>query len=265
MTNIINYPSLRASCAESPEIMVYGYRDCAYRIIYETLATPKPFGDGLADSPIKNVFQYIIGDPTTPSLTLEGVPIYKIKTSGSPQSSFKAGLVNIVIENVKRQREARPLIPVLFTIDISTDKSGHYPPSVFDLINLRDRFHTLKELMRTYKLCTDPSLPSEVREVAAKTFIFVKVLVSQMDTRSPYGLPAETTTTYAFETLKAPWLQESKEVWDATFAEYREKIKTSRSAEQKEEHIREKRLKGLNWRPQLLEALGAPAFSASKA
>ena len=267
MTAKIDCSSLTASIGgESPQLMLYGFDDCKYTDITSTLLKPDAFGPEAVENPIKRVFSHTIGNiylnetPET-AFTLEGRKFHKIKRPDRMASICKAALVNIIIENVKRNREDLLLIPILFTIDISTDTSGFYPPTISDVITNKNQY-TLKELRRVYKLCTDTSLPEEVREVANRTFKFVKVLVSNSSTHviresatAALGVP-----TFAFESIKAPWQQEPRENWDRALAEYRDKKKAIPPSKLKLSRLLEKEAKGWHWRPQLLKAIGAPSI-----
>ena len=275
MTSIIDYPSLLASIGgETAQLMVYGFADCKYNIIVKILRTAHPFGT--AENPIKRVFDFRIADyrlrydrsdaieDPIKTYTSEGREIFRIKRSTSTTARIcKAALVNMVIENVKREREGLPLIPVLFTIDISSDTSGQYPPCINDLINIRNRY-TFKELRRVYKLCADPELPPEVRAIAERTFKFVKVLVSTSPEEDAGASSADLTekiTTIAFETIKAPWQKDHKS-WLAAMAEYTEKKKTTEPKPSHLIYIEEKKEERLEWRPQLLEAIDPSKFKS---
>ncbi|MCX6990927.1 MAG: hypothetical protein NTX49_07705 [Chlamydiae bacterium] len=260
MTPIINYPSLVSVLGEaSPQLMVYGFAGCKYQEIISTLRTSTPFGAGI-ENPIQRVFDYHIANtylmesPETSS-TLEGRKIHKIKCQDNQASKCKAALVNIIIETVKRQRAGLQLIPVLFTID--TSDGAEFYPSISDLITNKDKV-TLKELRRVYKLCTDPALPEEVRDVAERTFKFVKVLVSNSSTDVIRASAAATAGTpiFTFESIKAPWLQVPKEKLDAAVAEYRA---TAKVIPLHKQHLQEeKTANGCHFRPQLLQAIEDP-------
>lgn len=258
MTAVISYASLVSALGgECSQVMVYGFADCKYETIAKILRTDRPFGGGLEENPIKRVFDYKIADFTSKyvvcdlinepikSCTLEGWEIYRIKSDTSAPQVFKAALVNIIIENVKRQRIGLPLIPVLFTTAISSDTSGRYPPSIEDVIQKRAVL-TFRELRRVYKLCADPAVPEEVRLVAERTFKFVKVLVLSSSLAD--------STSYAFELIKAPW-QTDLERWQTASKAYSEMKKGNPPVPFDEIALREKRENGWYWIPQILEAI----------
>jgi hypothetical protein len=264
MTTVLDYPSLtRALGGETQQLMVYGFADCKYDIIATALRTSSPFGEKISGNPVQRVFDhtmantYLCESPETTS-TLEGRKIHKIKFQDYVASRCKAALVNIIIENCKRNAEGLPLIPVLFAIGISTDSSGLYPPSIPDLIT--DKQHiTLKELRRVYKLCTDLTLPEHVRAIAERTFKFVKVIISESPGKAVEGSegsePRSPSTTYSFESIKAPWESVPKETWQAALAEYKAKKKQPPPSGYKGTYFSKKENQQWRWRPQLLKAI----------
>ena len=263
MTISIDYPSLtRALGGETPQLMVYGFADCKYNIIATALRTSSPFGEMRAVNPVQRVFDYTMAnsyltESAETSYTLEGHKIHKIKFQDNTASRCKAALVNIIIENCKRDAVGLPLIPVLFAIAISTDMSSLYPPSFSDLIGKKQI--TFKELRRAYKLCSDPLIPEHVRIIAERTFKFVKVLISESPgkavERSEGSEPRSPSTTYSFESIKAPWQSMPKESLDAGLVEYKPMKKSPHSPAGKHTALAKKEMEESPWRIQLLNAI----------
>jgi hypothetical protein len=107
-------------------------------------------------------------------------------------ASFKTCLINIVIENIKRERRGKAIIPVCFCVDINkspTSSRSSTPPRWKpspspDLLKKSEdmkTYYTSSELRQAYKLCYEPSLGEEVNRVARKTFenSFVKVHIME--------------------------------------------------------------------------------------
>lgn len=186
------------------EIMVYGWKHCHYDKVGEALDALI----GAPNYPIKKVHSYRIGDPfDSTAKTIAGRRLNHLFFSGSEYllqhqapppkvqkqvigRECKTAITNIVLENYKRKKEGKPLIPILFCIDID----GNPSPARFDRLAAKHpKFNnqiTYKELRRAYKLCTHEN-PS-IREVALETFKFIKL------TKNRDG-------GYAPKSIAAPW------------------------------------------------------------
>ncbi|MCX6991173.1 MAG: hypothetical protein NTX49_08965 [Chlamydiae bacterium] len=187
----IDYQSLNSTIGQPiSQLLVYGFADCGWEDILSALRKDP-------ECPVKKIFDYEIAVDGEEGYTLEGRHIEKVITNND---RCKRCLVNLVLENVKRSRAELPLIPILFLIDTEAEvPKGHsYPPSPVDVLENRGRL-TMTELRRAYKLCESPLLPSEITEIAKKTFCFAKLL-----TRSKYQ----------FQKISAPWEGENKPAWD---------------------------------------------------
>lgn len=229
----VDYQSLNSTIGQPiSQLLVYGFADCGWEDILSALRKDP-------ESPIKKIFDYDIATSDEETYTLEGRLIHHIPTSSS--NKCKSCLIELALENLKRDRIGLPLIPTLFLIDTEAEvPKGHsYPPSPIDILENRGRL-TMKELRRAYKLCESPLLPSEITEIAKKTFCFAKLL-----TRSKYQ----------FQKISAPWEGENKPAWDELW----EKIHPT-SGPYYEEQVGKSGLKkafGLYWIDQL-SALSKP-------
>jgi hypothetical protein len=150
----------------------------------------------------------------------------------------------MVFENIKRTREGLPPIPILFLIDKEDkDKSiaSYYPPSPSDVINNRSII-TMRELRRAYKLCEDPTLIGEIRDVAKQTFCF-----AQFRERS----------NFQFKKITAPWDGDSKAAWDGEWAKYKAASLRRPLTGLRVRRNNEKRIFGMEWRKQLADAVAS--------
>lgn len=225
----INFSSIENICNNSNQVMVYGWKHAGYvGIIYFLKEI-----DESTNTTIKKYFDCWLGDKHKRDervTTLEGRKIERIEYDSIEGASHtakmcKSALVNIVLENCKREKENLHSIPLLFCYDI---ENNPFPKSI-ETIATRDKPHndyiTNKELRRIYKLCFFED--SFISNVALKTVKFVKVLKNSNDE-------------YELEELKPFW-ENSK--WKSLWQE-RQKTKT----------IKEKNNR---WQDQLTESLKA--------
>jgi hypothetical protein len=95
--------------------------------------------------------------------------------------------------------------------------------------------------------------------VAQQTFKFVKVLTSESPAKveeSAASVVVAKTTTYAFESIEAPWRAEVEESWNATLDSYKVSKRSKPLSNEKQEDLSENKKIKAPWRPQLLDALG---------
>ena len=90
----------------------------------------------------------------------------------------KAGIVNTVLENYRLSKEGKPLLPLVFCNDIEGNRHPEASESegIFDA---GSGYVSSSELRRIYKICYSEQVPEEIREVAKRTFKFVKVSCSE--------------------------------------------------------------------------------------
>ena len=161
-------------CDRAEEVMIYGFQHCRYTQVTEAIKSDC--------SPFKKVYDCSIGGPYAPEevmTTLEGGRFYQVDIKGLDRDNnvrrlkqyCKAGLVNLIIENVKRAKQQKKLIPALLIIDIDGNQHRLTPDAVS---NKKYTFVTMAELRRIYKLCNDPKLDPKIKEIAAATFKFAK-------------------------------------------------------------------------------------------
>jgi hypothetical protein len=161
---------------------------------------------GAPNYPIKKVHSYRIGDPfDSTAKTIAGRRLNNLFFTGSEYllqhqapppnvqkqvigRECKTAITNVVLENYKRKKEGKPLIPVLFCIDID----GNPNPARFDRLAAKHpKFNnqiTYKELRRAYKLCTHEN-PS-IRAVALETFKFIKLTKNRDGEYTPMSIAA---------------------------------------------------------------------------
>ena len=222
-------------CDRAEEIMVYGFQHCRYTQVTEALRSDR--------SPFKKVYDCSIGGPYAPEdfmTTLEGNRLSRISIPGLDRDNVvrelkqycKAGLVNMLIENVKRERQKKSLIPLLFIVDIDGNQHRLTPDAVS---NKKYTFVTMGELRRAYKLCEDPKLHPKIKEIARTTFKFAKTCQHQ-DKKGVY---------YSLQQIEPFWKNSGwDEAWQARISESEKEVKSAEEVS-----------KRAYWRDQLNESL----------
>jgi hypothetical protein len=159
------------------DVVVYGFKSAHYVTLGDRLKYP--------DAKLAKVFDYSIGDlevagPEEPQERM----VYHTEDTEEDRINWayeaKAGLTNLVLENYKREKEGRALMPLLFCIGSNTAKSLQTitPKSLAE--KTWDFVITLKELRRTHKLCkyfeeSDDSEMRKLADVAKRTLKLVTV------------------------------------------------------------------------------------------
>ena len=177
--NKLDFDNVSNICENSKQVMVYGWSHCGYEEIAELLKTSR-------NSSIKKVFNSFLGLKLPAKAealkTCEGTFIEQIQVPLKKpyeltqviNGQCKAALANLVLENYKRIKEGKQIIPLMFCYDI--DENPH--PSDEKNITSRDpkinKLITHSELRRCYKLCKEVG-DLTVEAVAQKTIKFVKV------------------------------------------------------------------------------------------
>lgn len=155
-----------ASGLDLREVVVYGYSKAG-------LDDVKVFF-----SQASSVYDYLT--PVKQEKTLSGRAFIKLKYNSlfsSPRTLCKNALVAVVIENYLRKKAEGSIIPVIFCF--SSYKCPSLP--VVRIVNKNLNSSKLgevsnSEIRRIYKLCNDPKIPLEVRQVAEETFRFVHLM-----------------------------------------------------------------------------------------
>lgn len=180
-------------CPYTSQLSIYGFNDCMYQYVGSRLQQYKG---------IKKVFcQNIHHAVTLEGRSFEEIPFdYK---DGVSSRSFKSIMVSIVLENYKRKKEKKPLIPTLFCISFDT----HLPTSAEQLASKNpelNKLFTHSEMRRAYKLCEEFE-DEEVRAVAQETFKFVRVEIDN---------DVDSEGEFYFLQVDAPWKREGwSEAW----------------------------------------------------
>jgi|GEM_PF-2783708 len=232
----IDNHSLGETVGPTSQLMLYGFGDCGYGHVMRSFEKDRRHV-------IEKIFDYKFGREGEICSEVSP-PVHKFFSVQLPGSDFKTGLLNMVFENIKRRRAGLPRIPILFLIDKEDkDKSiaRYYPPSPSDVINKRSIL-TMRELRRAYKLCEDPTLIEEIRDVAKQTFCF-----AQFRERS----------NFQFKKITAPWDGDSKAAWDEEWVKYKAASLGRPLTALRVRRNNEKRIHGLEWRKQLADAVAS--------
>ena len=160
----VDKKSIMKLVGQSREVVVYGLLDCLYRDVVAHLAH---LGE-------LNVYDVMTFDD-------EGcrIPVIDVDTDADTRCDMvkrisKAGITSVLIENYKRSKLGKPLVPLIFCVELQKDNqqvvldaervaklTGH-ASSVTDA-----------ELRRCFKSILEA--PPELRKIAEKTFKFVRV------------------------------------------------------------------------------------------
>lgn len=163
-------------CGGAEQALIYGYEDCHYKEINKCLNTDK-------NSPLKKSLDYNIGDKniekqviTSDNRIIEQINISekrRHKINANSNSSHKAGLINIVLENCKRESEGLSLIPILFFVKLQK-KNGNNMDwfTAENICNVNLNKFTPRELRRCYKVCCEIE-NEQIKTIASKTIKFV--------------------------------------------------------------------------------------------
>jgi hypothetical protein len=168
------------------------------------------------DFPIRRTFDYTVGYPLASKAevtTLEGREMHIIAGDGSIQHKCKNAIVNLILENYKRKKEGKPLIPLLYILDIDRNPKGRtYQNLAMNMTSKDPKYNkvvTHRELRRAYKLFSHEN--AVIREIARETFRFARLKNTEEET-------------YALEPIAAPW----ESTGFAACWEARQKLSTSK-------------------------------------
>ena len=221
------------------EVVIYGYSKTRSDLV-KVSAHDKVAHVYDYDTPSKQVVTSF-GNHDTPSkqvVTLSGRSFIKLSYRTLDLATLcKNTLVAVVIENYLRKKESFPIIPVIFCLE-----STECPPRPTEWIANKNLDHSglgtisNAEIRRMYKLCSDPELSSEVKEVAKATFIFVRVNLPSLE----------------LEEIPAPWEKEAQ-IWTEAWEQRNLGKSKSKVASTK-----------LNWRKLLIDLGKAHEMSQAK-
>jgi len=229
--------------------MVYGFQHCEYEQVCQGLKKK-----------IVRAYDWSLGNNSCKTINLSGERVYKIDPGALQAKNAKkmcnryckAGLVNLVIENYRKQKNGEPLTPVIFCIDI---ENNPYPLTSKNLLSktkvvgntVMNQVVTHSELRRAYKLCNDPRVREDIREIAKKTFKFVHVkpITSKQKTKTSL----KERVTYNLTEIAAPWENSKKNSKQAK--EFATEL-AKRKEYAKKNPV--KRAKKTDWRAQLNDA-----------
>lgn len=178
----LNLDSVNQLCGNANQLVVYGFADCQYRWVRgqvdplirqaNSIGQSKIPCCGLRTKPktqIKSAFDYQI------KKTLEGRTLGLIE-SPNEVNLCKNVLNQLILENYKRVKEGKELIPLIFCVDISENRYAYNTTTV--TIKSERKVITSQELRRYYKLLYDlgdDALGQELSLIARKTIKFVKL------------------------------------------------------------------------------------------
>lgn len=172
---ILDLSKFTSVCAPNKQVMVYGIASCDYNDILSWLRELKWDGD------YKDVFSYLLGQSEQHNkgmlankehITSENKVIEKINHSGDlcSKTQCKAGLINMIIENLKRKEEGKPIIPIVFVVEKDNIKLD-----VGKVLDKVKKAYTDAEIRQAYKLCHDPSVNEKIRKISQESFIFISL------------------------------------------------------------------------------------------
>jgi hypothetical protein len=213
--------------------MAYGHSDCLCLTLARVGRSFKDT-DNIPQGrpPLSEVYDWRVGNDTytheRPDTSK--TPIVKI-LSGQDSAKdalhltrrqCKAAITNIILDNCLREG---PITPILFSIQVSLMEKPSKPlwqttPETVLSQTAQDfqgkaytTYITASELRRAYKMCTDPILPKEIREVARRTLKFVAIVQERIRTQKDIILQTNEkvvvstnkTITYRLKEIPAPW------------------------------------------------------------
>jgi hypothetical protein len=232
---VIPYDNVKEIIGEDTgSFMAYGHSDClcltleiAGRYLKNKDNVPK------GKPPLNEVYDYMVGNEsyTQERPDLSKTPIVKIQSGQDSvnqdeahliRRQCKAAITNIILDNYLREG---PITPILFSSQVSLMEKPSRPlwqptPEIILSRSATDpmgkhynTYITASEFRRAYKMCTDPTLPKEIREVARRTLKFVAIIQERIRTQKDIYLETEkaiyvTTsrlTTYRLKEIPAPW------------------------------------------------------------
>jgi len=181
--------------APNKQAMIYGFNHCDYTKVIDWLRVCTKVGE------FNDVFSYNLGQPRNikkmvcghleSDITSEKRKIKRINHDNRKAQPYKAGLVNLVIENYKRTLVDLPIIPIIFIV--GKDNTQLDISLIFDKTNGPN--HTGAEIKQAYKLCFDKGVKKKVRAVAKQTFIFLSLQTNDGQSSK-----------FKFEKVLSPWL-----------------------------------------------------------
>lgn len=194
----LNLDDFIQACAPHRQAMIYGTATCGYADIRAWLDNQKDSGL------FRDVFDHLLGEEECPpgedyaSLqhkTSDKRVVAKIHhgTGFMTKGMCKAGLVNIVIENMKRNQEGIPIIPIVFVVEKDDEKLDII--QIANTASTRSKGFTNSEIRRAYRLCFDPDVGEQIRDVARKTFSFISLTTNAVTD----------SVQYSFSKRPAPW------------------------------------------------------------
>ncbi|OJU81171.1 MAG: hypothetical protein BGO10_08175 [Chlamydia sp. 32-24] len=184
-------------CAPYQQAVIYGIHNCNYYDVYEWLLSKR------SNAQFKDVFNYTIGYKKVKTITKDKRIITKINYDEQrPTQIYKATLVNIVLENVKKARVGLPIIPIFFFIEKDEFKLDE--AKIIDRYEKKSNYVTSHEIRRAYKICSDPLMSKEVKSIAKETFCFISLRTNE----------ANHPIIFDFTIRQAPWNTEKwKNAW----------------------------------------------------
>jgi len=223
----ISDQSVQNIIGESQTAMVYGFTHCKYYTVSQVLQKHQD---------VSKIYDWTLGDesressyPRIACRQVDEEPVPQID-SGAFELNYhgsryrhqhttrycKTGLVNFVLENYRNIEFGDGKIsPIIFCIDYEGEAGPNPYPLTSEMLLSKtkcvkgtngryieaNRIITHAELRRAYKLCHDPRVEADVREVAQRTFKFVKVKEERVLSESGDAF------LYELEQIAAPWEQ----------------------------------------------------------
>src|SRR3990167_9919630 len=160
----IEINSIRKLLGHSPEAVVYGLLDCLYLDVKEALKQVKGIN-------IYDVLGFEEDDCLIPAIDIDLVADTR---ADMVKRCSKAGITSVLVENYKRSKLGKPLVPLLFCVELQAD----HQQVVLDMgrvakLTGHASSVTDAELRRCFKSYREAT--HELRKIVEQTFKFVRV------------------------------------------------------------------------------------------
>lgn len=162
----LNQTSINKILKNSSEVVVYGLEICKYIDVHEALSS-------------LNIKSHIASEYHLPLF----IPLTLNRERSSANAKLIIGdeckhiVVNLIIENYKRSREGKPIVPLLFCVGTEDDLSCE--ELNIDLLFEKSTSIVNKELRRCYRIYAETT--ADIRDIARETFKFVHVKQNPVD------------------------------------------------------------------------------------
>lgn len=176
----IDKQSFAKICGNCEQVIVYGFGKYNY---LEVIMALNLSGDTQATSAPEYIYEH---------------PDLKSSSKMGRFSSYKQPLVDLILTNIKRRREGKELIPLIFIV--GNEKEIYDPSEIAKRQESTTKWITYSELRRCFKLISN--FGDEITNIAKETLKFVKVIPGENGHR--------------FESVEPFWLDDKwEQAWSA--------------------------------------------------